>query len=168
MIKMARAIGEVSDDVYAAVRELAGDVALDKDTILADLLEKEHDDDSRLEHLVMFLEDKYGVTLADKEIQRAFRYGTLGDLAVDLSGHLMAKEADMKRFKRHQNYYRHRHQAAIKRKQYRMSHLHQERRRGRIYRRKVKRGQIRPATRFGNKQTGYSFVGGFGSKRGRR
>jgi hypothetical protein len=169
MIKLSAVIGEVIDVIHEALAGLVhGDRYSGDDDALADILESEGEEDDRLEKLVMFLESKFNVTLTDDEVKRTFRHGTVSDLARDISSHLMVKSADYKAFKTHQRYYRHRHQAAIKRKQYRMTHLHQERRRSKIYRRKVKRGQIRPAKRYGNPQTGYKFRGGYGQKRKRR
>jgi hypothetical protein len=158
-------IGAVADDVSAALRGLLDrDQAFGDDDVLSELLGAENNEDDRLEKLVVFLEEGYEVTLEDKHLKKVFEGATVRDLAKMLSSAVMEKSADFKRFKTHQRYYRHRHQAALKRRQYRMSHLHQERRRSKIYRRQVKRGARKPARRIGTSQSGYGFIGGYGSK----
>lgn len=159
------AIGEVVDAVHDAVRGLLDrGQAYDDDSVLSILLAPEHPEDIRLESLVLFMEEKFAVTVDDKDVRKVFETGTLCDLARIISKQTMEKKADFGSYKKHQAYYRKRHQLAIKRRQYRMAHLSKERRRGMIYKKQVKRGARRPAKRFGTAQSGYSFRGGYGSK----
>jgi len=166
MTKVAKkAIGEVVDIVYDSIRGLlASGVDFDDQTVLAILFEPEHDKDTRLESLIFNLEQRFSVSFDDKELAKIFDESTVKMLSDMASKKVMEKTADFARFQRHQNYYRQRHQIAVKKRTYRMSHLQQERRRSRRYRKQVKRGQRKKATRMGSAAAGFKFIGGYGSK----
>jgi len=116
-------------------------------------LERLVPEDGELEAVVKTLEDNFGVELDGDVIFSLFAEGTVGDLKKAIVDKLsMKKTAD------HRYYMQHRAQIQQRNRQYRMRNLHQIRRHARIYRRKVKRRQVRPRRRVGSRGGGYTFI----------
>lgn len=116
---------------------------------LEDLLPEDGD----LEAVVATLEENFGVHLPEETTFALFAQGRVKHLEKAILQQLvLEKTAD------HRYYMQHRAQIQQKNRQYRMRNLHMIRRRARIYRRKVKRHQVRPRRRVGTRAGGYTFI----------
>jgi hypothetical protein len=110
-------------------------------------------DDGDLEALIMTVEENFDVHLPTDTVFRLFAHGTVADLKKAIVDKLvMSKTAD------HRYYLQNRTQILQRNRQYRARNLHQIRRKARIYRKKVKRRQIRPRRRVGTRGGGYMFL----------